>query len=104
MIGAVSPAARARPRSEPVRSPLQDCGRITAQMICDSLKPKPAAASTYWRGSALIRSIRAMVTVGKIMAASRMPPVSHDFPQPHHLTKTTKPKIPKTMEGRPLSV
>jgi hypothetical protein len=51
-----------------------------------------------------MRSISAIVTVGSILIASTMPPASHDLPQPHHCTKTMKPKMPRTMVGMPLSV
>jgi hypothetical protein len=48
--------------------------------------------------------MREMVTVGSMLKARTIPPMSQDFPHPHHWTKTMKPKIPKMMLGSPLRV
>ena len=44
MMGAVSPAARANPSSEPVTNPPAHCGRMTDQMTSPDTTTKTTAA------------------------------------------------------------
>ena len=72
-------------------------------ITCEVFIPSAEAASRYRRGRLRMRSIKETVTVGRIITPKRIPPVSHDFPQPRYFTKKMKPKIPNRIEGTPFS-
>ena len=104
MIGAVSPAARARPSSEPVSSPPTLCGSRTDQTICAAVSPSAGGGFDVFRGQAGDPLDERDGDGRQDHEPERArPPVSQTFPQPHHCTKTMKPKRPKRMLGTPLS-
>ncbi len=94
MIGAVSPAARSKPRITPVRMPGMASGRTTLRMVCQRVPPREMLTTrkdwgTVRRASSAVVMITGRVIMARVIEAARML-----VPKPKKSTNKPSPNRP----------
>src|SRR5260370_41281997 len=101
MIGVVSPATRAMTRMDEVKIPGSAYGKTFLGMVWHLVAPSASEPSRNPCGTARKDSSLAVIIAGRTINPSVNQPERRETFQPKKMTKSPKPKRPKTIDGTP---
>ena len=93
-MGAVSPAARPKPRITPVRMPGSAWGSTWWRIVCQREAPRLRLTVRNCCGTARIASSVVLMTTGSVMMPKVSDPARIDVPKPINSTNAPRPKSP----------
>ena len=100
-IGAVSPAARSRPRMTPVRIPGNASFNTMRRIVCQRVAPSEMLTVRKAWGTARNDSSAVLMMTGKVMIESVSDAARMDVPKLRKSTNRPRPNNPYTTDGMP---
>ncbi len=100
-IGAVSPAARSRPKITPVVIPESAWGRTMRRIVCQRVPPNEMLTTRNALGTVRRASSEALIITGSVMIPNVSPPAMTLTPNFMKITKAPSPNKPYTTDGIP---
>ncbi len=100
-IGAVSPAARSRPKMTPVRMPGRAWGSTMRRMVCQRVAPNETLTVRKACGTARRASSAVLMMTGRVMMESVNEAARMLVPKFRNKTNSPNPNRPYTTDGMP---